>query len=81
MSDQLLDLKTWRRRRLLTVRALALAAGVTASTVVRLESGQQTPQPRTIKAVSAALGVEPEHVLEFRHAMGLPESGAESNDR
>src|SRR5688500_16412246 len=73
MANQLLDLKICRRRRLSTVRALALAAGVTASTVVRVESGQQTPQLGTIRALSAALEVEPEQVLEFRHAMGLPE--------
>ena len=65
-------LKAWRRRRLLTVRGLAAAAGVTPKTVVELEAGRRTPHPGTVKALSAALDVQPERVTEFRRAMGLP---------
>jgi transcriptional regulator with XRE-family HTH domain len=70
-SAEVATLKAWRRRRLLTVRALAAAAGVAQRTVVEVEAGRRGPQPGTIRALSAALGVEPEQVTEFRRAMGL----------
>ena len=60
-----------RRERLLTIRALAELAGCSTRTVLRLEHGLQTPYPGTIKRLSAALGVEPAQVREFRAAMGL----------
>ena len=62
-----------RRERLLTIRSLAAAAGASPRTVLQVEHGERTPQPGTIKRLSAALGVEPAHVREFRRAMGLPE--------
>ncbi len=65
-------LEQLRRERLLTIRALAAEAGVSTRTVVQVEHGKRTPQPGTIKRLSAALGVEPARVREFRAAMGLP---------
>ena len=66
-------LMQWRRERLLTIRSLAAAAGVSTRTVLRLEHGLQVPHPSTIKTLAAALGVEPRQVREFRSAMGLPD--------
>lgn len=64
-------LEQLRRERLLTIRDLAAAAGASTRTVVGIEHGRQTPHPGTIKRISAALGVEPKQVREFRLAMGL----------
>jgi len=72
MPTEILSLKEWRRRRLFTVRSLAAAAGVSSLTVVQLGTGKRMPRPGTIRALSAALGVAPEQVLEFRAAMGFP---------
>ncbi len=71
-------LEQLRRERLLTIRALAEAAGVSTRTVLQVEHGARTPQPGTIKRLAAALGVEPARVREFRAAMGLP---AEEGER
>ena len=67
-----------RRERLLTIRALAERAGCAPRTVLQVEHGARRPQPGTIKRLSAALGVEPAEVREFRQAMGL---GDEENGR
>ena len=66
-----------RRERLLTIRALAAAAGVSTRTVLQAEHGERTPQPGTIRRLAAALGVEPAQVREFRAAMGLPDEEGE----
>lgn len=65
-------LEQLRRERLLTIRGLALAASCSPRTVLQVEHGQRTPHPGTIKRLSAALGVEPAQVREFRAAMKLP---------
>ncbi len=80
MPTEILSLKDWQRRRLFTVRSLAEAAGVSALTVVQLGAGQRTPRTGTIRALSAALGVEPDQVREFRAAMGFPVDDEESGD-
>ena len=67
-----------RRERLLTIKALAEAAGCSTRTVLQVEHGERTPQPGTIRRLSAALGVEPARVREFRAAMGPP---AEEGER
>ena len=71
MPAEILSLKDWQRRRLFTVRSLAEAAGVSSLTVVQLGAGKREPRPGTIRALSAALGVAPEQVREFRAAMGF----------
>jgi transcriptional regulator with XRE-family HTH domain len=60
-----------RREQLQTIRGLASKAGVSTRTVLRVEQGAQVPHPGTIKKLSAALGVEPAQVREFRLVMGL----------
>ena len=72
MAQEILELRMWQRRRLMTMRSLAAAAGVSPMTVFQIGAGQRTPRPSTIKAMSAALGVAPEQVREFRAAMGFP---------
>jgi transcriptional regulator with XRE-family HTH domain len=62
-------LKEWRARRLLTVRALATAAGVAPTTVYLVETGRSAPTFRVIRALSEPLGVQPEEVMEFAGAI------------
>ena len=62
-------LKEWRARRLLTVRGLAKAAGVAPTTVYLVETGRSIPTFRIIRALSDALGVQPEEVTEFAAAI------------
>ena len=80
MTDEILGLKAWQRRRLLTLRSLAAAAGVSPVTVFEVQVGKRTPRPGTIKAISAALGVAPDQVIEFRTAMGFPVEDEERGD-
>jgi hypothetical protein len=56
------ELATLRRRVPLTQGELAAAAGVSVGTV----------RPRVIRALAAALGVDPAVVAEFRPSLGLP---------
>ncbi len=80
MADEILSLKAWQQRRLMTIRSLAEAAGVSPVTVVQIGAGRRTPRPGTIRALSAAIGVAPEQVVEFRQTMGLPVEEEDSSD-
>ncbi len=44
-KDPILDLRDWRRRRLLTIRALAAAAQAAPRTVLEVEGGRRVPHP------------------------------------
>ena len=67
-------LRQARTARMLTVRGLAEAAGVSPAAVHEAETGKRTPRFATIRRLSDALGVEPESVAEFR-AVLLGEGG------
>jgi transcriptional regulator with XRE-family HTH domain len=56
-------LREWRRRRLMTQRDLAEAAGVTQSTIARLELGEASPRFGTLRKLAAALKIQPEELL------------------
>ena len=49
-----------RERKALSLRELAQVSGLSVSTLLRFEEGQGKPQPRTIRKVAQALGVDPE---------------------
>ncbi len=66
-------LRQARAERMLTVRALAQAAGCSPYTVHQVETGQRTPQFDTIRRLSKALAVEPAEIAEFRRALLLEE--------
>ena len=68
-------LKEWRARRVLTVQGLAKAAGVAPSTVYRLENDRSQPTFGAIRALSGALGVQPEEVEEFAAAIAAVGQG------
>ena len=59
-------LKQARTARMLTVRGLADAAGVSLSTVHEVETGKRPARFGTIRRLSDALGVEPDQITEFR---------------
>lgn len=56
-------LRDLRRRRVLTLDELAQKAGVGRNTVWRLEHRIMGAQPRTIRKLAKALGVEPEELV------------------
>ena len=53
-----------RRQRVLTMEELAKKADVGRNTVWRLEHGVMGAQPRTIRKLARALGVEPEELVK-----------------
>jgi transcriptional regulator with XRE-family HTH domain len=65
-----LPLASIRKRRLLSQRALASQAGVALSTIYLLEAARTSRVTfKVMRAVSAALGVPPESIAEFRRTM------------
>jgi transcriptional regulator with XRE-family HTH domain len=64
-----------RRQRAWSQRELAKQAGVSPSVIVQLEAGRtRYPKYKVIRALAAALGVEPRDVDEFRQMVsGAPE--------
>jgi transcriptional regulator with XRE-family HTH domain len=59
-----------RKRHLLSQRDLAHQAGVALSTVYLLEAGKtERTTFKVMRAVSAALGVEPNSIAEFRRTI------------
>ncbi len=76
MTQQPLALEQWRHRRPWTQKELAEAAGVSIGTVRGIEHGYyKTVRPRVIRAIAAALDVQPAEVVEFRVSLGLPPAG------
>ncbi len=61
-------LRELRRRRVLTMEELSKKAGVGRNTIWRLEHGVMGAQPRTIRKLAAALGVEPEELVKVEGA-------------
>ena len=62
-STRLPKLATHRRRRGLTQRQLGRLAGVTHTTVQRLESPDRGAYPQTLRKLAVALGVAPEALV------------------
>jgi transcriptional regulator with XRE-family HTH domain len=52
-------LRRIRRERALSQRDLTRITGIAFDTISRLETGKQRAQPRTIRKLADALGVEP----------------------
>ena len=72
-GERIAWLRQLRRRRPWTQRELAAVAGVSVGTVRCIEQGvYRTIQPRVVRALAGALGVEPATVAEFRVTLGLP---------
>ena len=72
-GERIARLRQLRRRRPWTQRELAAVAGVSVGTVRCIEQGvYRTIQPRVVRALAEALGVEPATIAEFRVTLGLP---------
>ena len=60
-----MNLAEARRRKLLSVRGLAEAAGTSPSTIYYIEHGKTAPSFRAIRDISAALDCDPLDIEEF----------------
>ena len=63
------SLREWRLSRLLSVRGLEAASGVTTKTIMDVEHGRRRPHYATMRKLCAALEVEPGDVTEFAAAL------------
>jgi transcriptional regulator with XRE-family HTH domain len=70
MEVDVAKLRELRRRRVLTMEELAQKAGVGRNTIWRLEHGVMGAQPRTIRKLARALGVEPEDLVKTEGSDG-----------
>jgi transcriptional regulator with XRE-family HTH domain len=61
-----MKLKELREDQSYSARELAEMAGVNYRTVLRIEHGQTKVQPRTLRKLAAALGVEPRELRDKR---------------
>ena len=57
-------LRSLRRERALSQRDLSRMTGIAFDTISRLETGKQRAQPRTIRKLAEALGVEPRELMK-----------------
>ncbi len=69
MDDKFLEvdgarLRNLRRDSVLSQRELSRMTGVAFDTISRLETGKQRAQPKTVRKLANALGVEPRELIE-----------------
>ena len=57
-------LRELRERRALSLRELSALSGVNYNSIWRIEAGRTGAQPRTVRQLAAALGVEPEELVK-----------------
>jgi transcriptional regulator with XRE-family HTH domain len=57
-------LRELRLERMLSQTELAKIASTTQATISNFEGGQRTAQPRTVRKLADALGVEPRELIE-----------------
>ena len=57
-------LKALRQERMLSQRDLAKAIGSVQAVVSELERGKRRAQPRTVRKLAKALGVEPKEIVK-----------------
>jgi transcriptional regulator with XRE-family HTH domain len=69
-------LEQLRRRRGMSQFDLAATAGVSISTIYKLEHGRaERVRPKNARLIAEALSVAPEDVDELRPTLGLPPAG------
>ncbi len=59
-----MKLRHLRERQALSLRELSDLSGVNYNAIWRIEVGRTGAQPRTVRRLAAALGVEPQEVLK-----------------
>ncbi len=57
-------LRKLRRRQMLSLRELGARSGVAFDNINKLELGKRDAQPRTIRKLADALGVEPRELMK-----------------
>jgi len=57
------NVRRLRELRALSQRELAARAGLSVTTVNRIEIGQRKPMPKTVRKLARALGVSPQELL------------------
>ncbi len=57
-------LRTLRRRRMLSLRELGERSGVAFDNINKLENERHSAQPRTLRKLAEALGVEPHELAK-----------------
>jgi transcriptional regulator with XRE-family HTH domain len=64
MEVNMQRLRELRRQSVLSMRELEEASGVSYNTIWRLETGKTGAQPRTIRKIARALGVDPSELVK-----------------
>ncbi len=72
LGDIELQVNPARTTHVLIVRAFAAAAGCSRPSVHEVEPGKRVARLDTIRRLSAAPGMEPTQIVEFRRALLLP---------
>src|SRR5829696_627370 len=70
------ELRGLRERANLTQHELAERSRVGRTTIAGLESGRRNAQPKTVRKLADALGVEPAALYSMKHTLGLSGPGA-----
>ena len=65
-----MGIRELRQRKLLSQRELAQKAGVSETTIVKLEMGATKPQPRTLRKIAEALGIGAEDMADLMAQAG-----------
>jgi transcriptional regulator with XRE-family HTH domain len=65
MEVDVRKLRELRERRALSLRELSALSGVNYNSIWRIEAGRTGAQPRTVRKLAAALGVEPEELVKI----------------
>jgi len=71
-------LREVRLGKMLSIRSLAKAAGVSTQTIVSTEMGRKAPQFGTMRKIATALEVEPQDITEFAAALRQAMEGKEA---
>lgn len=61
------NVRRLRSRRAWSMRDLARESGVGLDAICRTENGQSAPQPKTVRRLAKALGVDPGELMEGRN--------------
>ena len=69
-------IREWRKARFLTQGELGDQVGVSYFTVSNWELGIKQPRAKNVRALAAALGIQPEQIILITEGKGLPVTAA-----
>ena len=70
-----LKLREIRESKWKTQEELSAETGISISNISRIERGQQVPRISTVRKLAAALGVEPDALIDWGATEGAAEKG------